>query len=115
MDGDPLPPGVPTQCYFPHGLGPDRENISSSESRILLADFDFSFYPHRKRRLESYIRFNLAPPESIFLLTEALSFPADIWSLACTLWSLVAQTDLFCIWSDPTEEQVEALGKLPAE
>jgi serine/threonine-protein kinase SRPK3 len=115
MDGGPLPPGVPTQCYFPVGLGPRSEKISVSESSILLANLGVSFYPHRERRLESYIQFNLAPPESIFLPAEPLSFPADIWSLACTLWSLVAETDIFDIWSDPTEEQVEALGKLPAE
>ncbi|KAJ5544949.1 kinase-like domain-containing protein [Penicillium sp. DV-2018c] len=59
----------------------------------------------------------LTPPEVHFEKPMSLSFSADIWTLACTIWSIIAQRTLFDAWF-PTpdriiEEQVRCLGKLP--
>ena len=44
-----------------------------------------------------------------------LSFPADIWALACTIFAILGQRPLFKTWfpSDDQviDEQVDTLGK----
>lgn len=48
-----------------------------------------------------------------------LSFPSDIWSMACTIWTIIAQCPLFegflASEDDMTCEHVDALGILPPE
>jgi serine/threonine protein kinase len=114
-DGRPLPKSVPARCYYPAWLGKKSEDVSLSEARILLTDFGVAFSPSQEPKCESYTPHPFTPPESVFLPSQPLSFSADIWGLACTLWSLVADSNVFCIWSDSTEKQVELLGKLRAE
>ena len=61
----------------------------------------------------------LVPPELRFLHHEPLSFPADIWALACTIWSILGQRPIFEAFNPSddwmTKEHVDVLGKLPIE
>jgi serine/threonine protein kinase len=119
MAGRPIPKGVPTHCYHAIWLGRPSEDVSLLESRVLVTDFGVSHDPAKNPRLSSYIPVPLTPPEVWYLPKEPISFPADIWSLACTLWSVVAQRDLFESFvhskNEIMEEQIDALGKLPSE
>ena len=47
------------------------------------------------------------PPEVYFLLQESLSFPSDIWALACAIWELISLCPLFdTLMRDPTADDV---------
>ncbi|PLN76142.1 kinase-like domain-containing protein [Aspergillus taichungensis] len=54
-----------------------------------------------------------------FELTMPLTFSSDIWTLACTIWHIVAQRSLFEGFltneDDMTCQQIAALGPLPSE
>ncbi|KAL4885693.1 kinase-like domain-containing protein [Aspergillus karnatakaensis] len=73
FDGKPLPPGVPSHGIAPIWLGAASEDIKY-ESRAPLI---------------------LRPPEVRFKPDKPLSFASDIWILACTIWSIIAQRPLF--------------------
>ncbi|KAF7630643.1 hypothetical protein AFLA_011264 [Aspergillus flavus NRRL3357] len=97
LDGQKLPPaGVPEYGVVPIWLGEASENISLPESRILLPDFEARFEP-----------------------TKSLTFSSDIWSLACTIWDIVAPKTLFegimTDEDDMTCQQIGLLGPLPTE
>lgn len=104
---------------MPVWLGKDSEYISLSEARILLSDFGESFQPSITTRYHSNTPVLSAPPEIYFLSQTPLSFPADIWSLACTIYSIIGARPLFeglapsADWM--TMEHVTALGILPSE
>ena len=57
------------------------------------------------------------PPEARFGPELGLSFPADIWTLACSIWIILGQRPLFedilATPDDITAEQVDTLGELP--
>ena len=116
MTGRPIPKGVPTHCYHAIWLGRPSEDVSLSESRIVLTDFGVSHDPAKSPKFSSQIPVQLTPPEVWFLSNEPVSFPADIWSLACTIWSIVAQGDLFegCSKGEIMKEQFETFGKFPS-
>ena len=52
---------------------------------------------------------------------ESLSFPSDIWALACAIWQLIGLCQLFddfmCVLTvgNVIEQHVDLLGKLPPE
>ena len=118
LDNLPLPTGVPTHGIMPVWLGKDSELIDLPEASILLTDFGESFLPSITARHHSNTPALSAPPETRFL-SQPLSFPIDIWSLACTIWSIIGARPLFegfaptADWM--TKEHVTVLGKLPSE
>ncbi|KAM5439737.1 hypothetical protein MferCBS31731_004147 [Microsporum ferrugineum] len=61
----------------------------------------------------------IRPPEIIFEYGKPLSFPSDIWTLACSIWAIVAQRPLFdsflATQDDMVCEHVDALGILSPE
>ena len=118
-DGKPLTSGVPSHVYSPIWLGCVSEKVPPSESKLLLADFGTAFYPAQETRLKSYTPLEIRPPEARFEPTTPLSFPSDIWSLACTIWDIIGQRaflDSFLFSEDnATSDQVDALGRLPSE
>lgn len=59
------------------------------------------------------------PPETYFEITKPLTFSSDIWTLACTIWEIIAQRSLFEGFftdeDDMTRQQIDMLGPLPNE
>ncbi|KAJ5375026.1 kinase-like domain-containing protein [Penicillium concentricum] len=96
------------QCRLPVGVS---ENI-------ILTDFGESFMPATIARPYSNAPEVLTPPEVYFEQRKSLSFPADIWTPACTIWAIIAQRPLFEGYSPSADwvikEQVDCLGKLHA-
>ncbi|GAD91861.1 protein kinase domain protein [Paecilomyces variotii No. 5] len=119
LDGKPLPNGVPTHGVVPIWLGKESELVTLSEAKIFITDFGESFLPSITQRYYSNTPSILAPPEAYFLPHEPLSFPADIWTLACTLWDILGQRSLFEGFNPSKDwmvkEHVDTLGKLPCE
>ncbi|KAE8379342.1 kinase-like domain-containing protein [Aspergillus bertholletiae] len=117
LDNQALPIGVPSQGAVPIWLGKASEQVTLSEAKIFLTDFGESFQPSTTRRHYSNTPAILVPPEVYFLPQEPVSFPADIWTLTCTLWDIVGQRPLF-EGLNPSQdwmikEHVDTLGKLP--
>lgn len=117
LDGKPLPPGVPSHGIAPIWLGKASEDISIAEARILLTDFGEAFSPSQELKYESRTPLVTRPPEARFEPEKPLSFPSDIWTLACSIWAIIAQRPLFegflATQDDMTCEHVDALGILP--
>ncbi|KAL4995612.1 kinase-like domain-containing protein [Aspergillus recurvatus] len=105
FDGKDLSPDIPCHAIVPVWLGKASEKLSLPEAKILLSDFGESFSPSDVARFESG--------------NTPLSYPADIWSLACTIWDIIGQSPLFEGFlageDDMTCEHVDALGILPPE
>jgi serine/threonine protein kinase len=120
LDGQPLGPEVPEEVVFPTWLGKASEQITIPEVNVLVSDFDEAFIPLISRRAHSNAAIASQPPEAQFTTTEEpLSYPADIWSLGCLIWSIVGERPLFESWiasrDELLDEQVNLLGKLPPE
>ncbi|KAJ6145280.1 kinase-like protein [Penicillium chermesinum] len=96
LDGNPLPSGVPSYGIVPVWLGQASEEITLSETKVLLTDFGEAFPLSKERKYGSHI-----------------------WTLACTIWSIIAQRPLFegflATEDDMTCEHVDTLGILPLE
>lgn len=118
LDGEPLPPGVPSHGILPVWFGEESEKLSLGEARILLTNFGETFSPSQQPKYESHAPLVIRPPESRFEPINPLSFPSDIWSLACSIWAIIAQRSLFdgilATQDRITTEQVDALGILPS-
>ncbi|GFG26633.1 serine/threonine-protein kinase SRPK [Aspergillus udagawae] len=119
LDGNPLPPGVPSHGIAPIWLGEASEEITLAEARILLTDFGEAFSYPKELKYESRTPLVIRPPEARFEPNKPLSFSSDIWSLACTIWTIIAQRPLFegflATEDDMTCEHVDTLGTLPPE
>ncbi|KAI9933648.1 hypothetical protein MW887_008121 [Aspergillus wentii] len=117
LDGKPLPPNVPSHAITPIWLGKACEEITLPESRILLTDFGEAFSPSQQAKYQSNTPLVVRPPEARFEPSTPLSFSSDIWTLACSIWNIIAQRSLFEEWlmteDDMTLEHVDALGLLP--
>ncbi|QVM13382.1 hypothetical protein D8B26_007992 [Coccidioides posadasii str. Silveira] len=96
-DGKPLPPNVPATAVIPHHLGKDAEEFSLSDAEVLLSDFGEAFSPALNVRLGESCHTPLAmrPPEARFEPQSPLSFSADIWSLATTIWEILGMKAIF--------------------
>lgn len=119
LDQKPLGNGVPAHAIMPVWLGEDSEKIRLPEARIMLIDFSESFMPSITKRYYSSTPVPSRPPETYFLPEVPISFPADIWTLACTIFSILGQRPLFDLFF-PSEdrvitEHVNILGKLPPD
>jgi serine/threonine protein kinase len=121
-DGLPLDPGVPSELDIPIWLGIDSDKVTLEDAPITFADFGEAFNPRTIRQYTAHTPLLLAPPESRFadagdLEDEPLSFPGDIWTLACTIWDIFGCRPPFESFhvslDEVTMEHVEMLGKLP--
>ncbi|KNG79992.1 protein kinase domain protein [Aspergillus nomiae NRRL 13137] len=119
LDGQKLPPGVPDYGVLPVWLGEASENVTLPEAKIRVSDFGEAFSPVKEKRFESRTPLLVSPPEARFEPNEPLTFPSDIWTLACTIWDIIAQRSLFEGFltneDDMTRQQIGSLGPLPAE
>ncbi|KAJ5389186.1 protein kinase domain protein [Penicillium cataractarum] len=119
LDGQELPSGVPRDGVLPVWLGEASEIVTLQEARILVSDFGEAFSPVQEQKFESHTPLLIRPPESRFEPTKPLTFSSDIWTLACTIWDIIAQRSLFEGFltneDGMTCQQIEALGRLPPE
>ncbi|KAE8166057.1 kinase-like domain-containing protein [Aspergillus tamarii] len=119
LDGQKLPTGVPEYGVVPIWFGEASENVTLPEARIILSDFGEAFAPAQDEKFESHTPLLIRPPEARFEPTKSLTFSSDIWSLACTIWDIVAQKTLFegimTDEDDMTCQQIGLLGPLPTE
>lgn len=119
LDRKPLPSGVPSHGVVPVWLGKKANEIGLAEARILLSDFGESFSPSREKRTrnECHAPLPVMPPEAYFEPDEALSFPSDMWTLACAIWSILTPRALFdatlATAHDIALQQVDKVGPLP--
>jgi hypothetical protein len=108
---------VPTHGVVPIWLGEASHTVSLGDSCILLTDFSESFQLAVDIRQFSHTPFMLRSPEILLEPTTQVSFPAEIWSLACAVFSLMGQEHLFGSWFPSKDrilaEHVDALGYLP--
>ncbi|PGH03223.1 CMGC/SRPK protein kinase [Helicocarpus griseus UAMH5409] len=121
-DGAPLDSGVPSEVVVPIWLGLGSDEITAVDSPVLLADFGEAFDPQATEQFTAHTPPLLTPPEAFFAepgVDEPLSFPADIWTLACTIWELFGSGPPFQAFpatlDEVTIEHVEMLGKLPEQ
>ncbi|KAF7118055.1 hypothetical protein CNMCM5793_007431 [Aspergillus hiratsukae] len=117
LDGQALESSVPASVVHPIWLGKASEEFTPAESHVLLGDFGEAYRPLMEHRCASHAPFSFMPPEARFEPEQGLSFPADIWSLAYSIWIILGQRPLFedilATPDDITAEQVDTLGKLP--
>lgn len=119
-DGASLDTGVPFELIIPLWLGLASDEISLPNSFILLSDFGEEFDPSQAKTFTCHRPRLLAPPEAFFADSESddyLSFPADIWTLACTVWDVFGSGPPFEVFVPTPDsmirEHVETFGKLP--
>lgn len=118
-DGAALDPGVPSEVVVPIWLGLGSDEITLADSSILITDFGEAFDPQTTKRFTAHTPLLVSPPESRFLTQEgkSLSFPGDIWTLACSIWEIFGSNPPFesfpATLDGVTVEHVETLGKLP--
>lgn len=115
-----LEAGVPSHAIPPIWLGIASDALPLNEAQILLTDFGTAFRPSEKSRFESYTPLIIRPPEAYFEPTTPLSFPSDIWSLACVIFELFAHRSLIDGYFLPTQDditaqQVHLQGPMPDE
>lgn len=114
-----MPPGVPLHGIVPVWLGKPGDKTTSAESSILISDYGETFQPSKEKRFGSHTPDSVRPPEAVFEPARPLSFEADIWTLACTIWAIIGQQALFygffATQDYITREQVAALGMLPPQ
>ena len=119
FDGKELPPCVPSHGIPPIWLGEATEKLKLSEAKILLSDFGEAFSPAKGEKFESHTPLVNRAPETRFESGNPLSYPSDIWSLACSIWDIIGQSSLFegflATEDDITCEHVDALSIFPPE
>lgn len=120
LDDRPAPPGVPPVATLPVWFPKERINrLTLLDAHVVLADFGESYRPSQESTFESCVPVHSRPLESRFEPTKPKSLPSDIWSLACSVWAILAQRSLFemfwCTEDSVTWMQVQALGKPPDE
>lgn len=119
VDRKPLPVGVPAHSVWPARMGIQSDRITPVELPIMLSDFGSSYHPRKTRRTEAHTLPHLVPPEIFFLDKQqnedaCLSFPSEIWTLACTIFEIVGCGPPFTVLGGGIlQDQVSALGKLP--
>ena len=114
-----LEAGVPSHAIPSIWLGLPSDEVTLDEAQLLLTDFGTAFRPSEKSRFKSYTPLTIRPPEAYFEPTTPLSFPSDIWSLACVIFELFAHRSLIdgmlASQDDITRQQVQLQGRLPDE
>lgn len=117
VDGRPLTSAVPSDCIEPVWLGKTSDEITLPDAKIMLIDFGESYMPSLQARHESNAPSAYQPPEALWDTRTPMTFSSDIWTLACSLWDLVAWFPLFKSYfsaqDNITAEQVSILGRLP--
>ncbi|KAL9031245.1 MAG: hypothetical protein Q9196_000713 [Gyalolechia fulgens] len=116
-DGRPLGPEAPPYTVMPAQLY--VASIEVSDPRIRIIDFGeawLSTDTQPKGDLQTPILY--LPPETTFA-KDSISFPADIWTLACSAYEILGESVLFEGFfpdrDDVIAEMVSCLGPLPQD
>ncbi|KAB8670375.1 hypothetical protein FH972_026288 [Carpinus fangiana] len=116
-DGKPLPLGVPKHSVSMIWMGKSYKDVALADARISLADFGASFAPSQEARYYSQAPRVVRPPEVRFEPTNPVSYSADIWTLGCVFWDMLAWSSPFNNFfgdeDETTFQQVDTLGPLP--
>ncbi|KAL8916565.1 MAG: hypothetical protein Q9208_008436 [Pyrenodesmia sp. 3 TL-2023] len=114
-DGAPLGPEVPPYSVIPMQSG--ISSIDVKDPRIRISDFGEAWIynpSHPRQDLNTPVVY--LPPETTFA-KEALGFPADVWTLACSIFEIMGERTLFEGFvpdrDDIIAEMVSCLGPLP--
>ena len=115
LDGAPPGPQAPT-----HSVQPARLAIKSgklSDPRICISDFGEAWLKtDTKIKKDLHTPVPSRPPEAVFE-NSLLGFPADIWTLACTIHEIMGQQPLFECFAPDMDyiiaEMVSCLRILP--
>ena len=120
-DGSPLSPGTPPLVVWAAAMKLPSDEITANHLPVMISDFGESLKPVVTKRLHAHTLPALCPPESFF--TEAnsdldgISFPSDIWTLACSMWEILGDSPPFLPWGSSRDQillqHVKILGKLP--
>ncbi|OJJ42601.1 hypothetical protein ASPZODRAFT_20370 [Penicilliopsis zonata CBS 506.65] len=118
-NGESLPSNVPAVAVLPLSLGKKAEEFTLSDAQILLSDWGEAFPPalEERRGKDCHTPLSVRPPEARFEPEALLSFSADIWTLATTVWEILGMKAIFSSEFMTAEElvaqQVDLLGLLP--
>lgn len=119
LDGKPLRSNVPNTALPPVWLGRASEDFDPSEVKVVLKDFGEAYSPYAHLRDFSNTILSFRPPESLFEEVKGLSFPSDIWTLGCAIWSIIGQQNIFegekTCQDTITANQVDALEDFPVQ
>ncbi|KAL8824482.1 MAG: hypothetical protein Q9170_008140 [Blastenia crenularia] len=112
IDGNPLDNTVPPYTVVPMRTAIACEDVT--DANILIADFGEAYLANNESRPRLNTPVLLCPPEAL-LGKGIIGMPADIWTLACTLFEVLGKSTLFeAFGGDPdtvVKEMVSALGK----
>lgn len=120
QDGKELPANVPPMAVIPLYLGMHAKDFKLQDSSILLSDFgeSYSLFSGMHRNGEDcHTPLPMRPPEARFEPHTPLSYSADIWNLAVTIWEILGMKALFSneyITEDEmVSEHIDVLGPMP--
>ena len=115
LDGGPLGPEAPPTSVMPAQLVIASDEVN--DPRICISDFGeawLSSDPQAKEDLQTPVLF--LPPEAT-LDKSQLGFPADVWTLACSIYEIMGERPLFEGFmpdrDDIIAEMVSSLGLPP--
>ncbi|KAF2965870.1 hypothetical protein GQX73_g7690 [Xylaria multiplex] len=116
VDGNLLPPNVPTKAVVPLYLGKKAHEFTRADvDGLMLSDFGEAFTPAVDQRLgrDCHIPIPKRAPEAFLQPESPLSYPSDVWSLGLAIWEIVGMKALFSD-SEPRDEivaeQIDVLG-----
>lgn len=114
LDGAPLGPEAPVYSVMPAQVIVSCNEVN--DPRILIADFGEAWLntDGPPKGLNTPVLY--LPPEASFA-TRLLGFPADVWTLACSIYEIIGERPLFEGFfpdrDDIIAEMVSCLGPLP--
>ncbi|KEZ45842.1 Protein kinase domain-containing protein [Scedosporium apiospermum] len=116
-DGEPLPPNVPERAVLPIYLITPARDFTLPDARVILSDFGEAFSPSESRLgKDCHAPLPMQPPEARHDPNSPLSYSADTWTLALSLWGIVGMKSIFSDFLTPDElvaEHIDILGPLP--
>ncbi|KAL8720610.1 MAG: hypothetical protein Q9225_002545 [Loekoesia sp. 1 TL-2023] len=114
LDGRPLGPEAPRYAVMPAQLVIASDKVN--DPRIRISDFGEAWLNNDQRKDDLQTPIVFLPPEAIFA-KDQLGFPADIWTLACSIYEIMSERPLFEGFmldrDDIVAEMISCLGPLP--